>query len=141
MSLEQIDLQDFAERYTAAWCSQNPASVAAFYSPSGSLIINGGAASVGRSAVAEAARGFMMMFPDMRVRMDSILTEGDRVEYHWTLVGTNSRPGGTGRRVCISGFEAWKFGADKLIAESRGTFDNDEFQRQLEHGVGEAGVR
>jgi len=141
MSLEQTDLQDFAERYTAAWCSQNPASVAAFYSPNGSLSINGGAASVGRSAVAETARGFMMMFPDMRVRMDSILTEGDRAEYHWTLIGTNSGPGGTGRRVCISGFEAWIFGDDRLIAESRGTFDKDEFQRQLEHGVGEAGLR
>ncbi|HLW98140.1 MAG TPA: ester cyclase [Candidatus Acidoferrales bacterium] len=141
MSLEQMDLQDFAVRYTVAWCSQNPASVAAFYSPNGSLSINGGAASVGRSAIAEAARGFMMMFPDMRVRMDSILTEGDRVEYHWTLVGTNSGPGGTGRRVCISGFESWKFGDDRLIAESRGTFDKDEFQRQLEIVVGGAGLR
>lgn len=141
MTLEQIDLQDFARRYTAAWCSQNPASVAAFYSPSGSLSINGGAASVGRSAIAEAARGFMMMFPDMRVRMDSILTEGDRAEYHWTLTGTNSGPGGTGRRVCISGSESWRFGDDGLIAESRGNFDQDEFQRQLQHGVGEAGLR
>jgi predicted ester cyclase len=141
MSLEQIDLQDFAERYTAAWCSQNPASVAAFYSPNGSLSINGGASSVGRSAIAETARGFMMMFPDMRVRMDSILTEGDRAEYHWTLIGTNNGPGGTGRRVCISGFEAWKFGDDRLIAESRGTFDKDEFQRQVQHGVGETGAR
>ena len=141
MSLQQTDLQDFAERYTAAWCSQNPASVAAFYSPNGSLSINGSAASVGRTAVTEAARGFMIMFPDMRVRMDSILTEGERAEYHWTLIGTNSGPGGTGRRVCISGFEAWKFGDDSLIAESRGTFDKDEFQRQLEHGVGETGAR
>jgi hypothetical protein len=34
-------VQDFARRYTAAWCSQNAASVAAFFSPDGSLIING----------------------------------------------------------------------------------------------------
>ena len=33
---------DFAQRYTAAWCSQDPASVAALYAPDGSLTINGG---------------------------------------------------------------------------------------------------
>ena len=27
-----IDLRDFATRYTAAWCSRNPARVAAFFS-------------------------------------------------------------------------------------------------------------
>ena len=32
---------DFACRYTAAWCSQDAGSVAAFYSPDGSLCING----------------------------------------------------------------------------------------------------
>jgi len=31
------ELQDFATRYTAAWCSQNPASVAAFFSPQAPL--------------------------------------------------------------------------------------------------------
>jgi uncharacterized protein (TIGR02246 family) len=138
MSLEHTDLQDFAERYTAAWCSQDPERVAGFYSPDGRLSINGGVASVGREAIAEAARGFMMIFPDMRVRMDRILIEGERAEFHWTLMGTSSGPGGSGQRVCISGFEEWKFGEDGLIAESHGTFDNQEFQRQLEHGVREA---
>ena len=36
------DLQDFAARYTAAWCSQDPASVASFFAPRGSLTINDG---------------------------------------------------------------------------------------------------
>jgi len=30
-------LNAFATRYTAAWCSQNAANVASFFSPSGSL--------------------------------------------------------------------------------------------------------
>jgi hypothetical protein len=34
-------LADFAERYTAAWCSQNAASVAACFSIDGSLSVNG----------------------------------------------------------------------------------------------------
>jgi len=28
-------LRDFAARYAAAWCSQNPQSVASFYAPNG----------------------------------------------------------------------------------------------------------
>jgi hypothetical protein len=33
------DLTQFAERHTAAWCSQNAASVAGFLAPDGSLTI------------------------------------------------------------------------------------------------------
>ena len=36
------DLQDFAERYTAAWCSQEPARVASFYAEGGVLVVGGG---------------------------------------------------------------------------------------------------
>ncbi len=50
--------------------------------------------------------------------------------------GTNTGPGGTGNAVRFSGYEDWKIGADSLIAESRGHFDDAEYQHQLEHGVG-----
>ncbi len=35
-------LREFAQRYTAAWCSQKPDNVASFYSPNGSLCVNYG---------------------------------------------------------------------------------------------------
>jgi predicted ester cyclase len=128
-------LLDFAVRYTAAWCSQNAASVAAFYSAGGSLSVNDGAPAVGRSAIREVAHSFMTAFPDLRVIMDNILTKGDRAEYHWTLIGTNNGPGGTGHRVRIRGFEIWEIGADGLIAESQGHFDSSEYHRQLARGA------
>jgi len=37
MQVDPAKLHDFAARYTAAWCSQDPTSVAAFYSVEGSL--------------------------------------------------------------------------------------------------------
>jgi len=37
MMLESAKLRDFAARYTAAWCSQDAANVAAGYSSDGSL--------------------------------------------------------------------------------------------------------
>jgi predicted ester cyclase len=80
----------------------------------------------------------MTTFPDLRVIMDDLLIKGDRAEYHWTLTGSNTGPGDTGRRVRISGFEVWKIGEEGLIAESQGHFDAVDYQRQLERGVEES---
>jgi uncharacterized protein (TIGR02246 family) len=134
MRIEPAQLRDLATRYTAAWCNQDPASVAAFYSPNGSLGINGASPAVGRSAIRAVAQGFMTDFPDLVVTMDDVLLDGERAVYRWTLAGTNTGPGGTGQRVRISGFEEWKIGADGLIAESRGHFDEAAYQHQLQHG-------
>jgi predicted ester cyclase len=125
------DLHEFAERYTEAWCSQQPERVAAHYAPEGSLTINDGAPSVGSAAITEAARSFMVAFPDLQVLMDDLRVNGEAAEYHWTLVGTNSGPGGTGKRVRISGYEEWTIGADGLIAASLGHFDQADYERQL----------
>lgn len=135
---EPAKLRDFAARYTEAWCSQDPASVAAFYSQHGSLSVNGGGPAVGRNAIAEVARGFMTAFPDLHLVMDDVVVQGDRAEYHWTFTGTNTGPGGTGHRVRFSGFEVWKIGDDGLVAESQGHFDSADYQRQLERGVEES---
>src|SRR5437773_7220177 len=63
-------------------------------------------------------RGCMAAFPDLEVIMDNIVVDGDQTVYCWTLVGTNTGPGGTGKRVHISGFEEWRMGADGLVGES-----------------------
>ena len=122
----------FATRYTAAWCSQDAARVASFYAENGSLTINGGTPSVGRSAITASAQSFMTAFPDMVVSMDEAKVVGERATYHWTLTGTNTGPGGTGKTVCIQGYEDWRFGPDGLVADSLGHFDEAEYQRQLE---------
>lgn len=133
--MQSDTLLEFAQRYTAAWCSQDAASVAALYSADGSLFVNDGPPAVGRGAIAEVAQSFMTAFPDMRVVMDKVLGQVDRAEFHWTLIGTNTGPGGTGQRVRISGVELWQMGEDGLIASSRGHFDNSEYRRQLERGL------
>jgi predicted ester cyclase len=124
-------LKEFGAKYTAAWCSQDAASVAAFFAEHGSLTINDGAPAVGRPAITGAAQGFMTAFPDLLVAMDGVSLEGSRAVYRWTLTGTNTGPGGTGKAVRISGREEWTFGADGLIAESEGHFDAAAYNRQL----------
>lgn len=129
------ELDEFAARYAEAWCSQRPESVAAFFAEDASLRVNADAPAVGRAAITEVARGFMTAFPDMVVSMDGLVRGPCGVEFHWTLTGTNAGPGGTGRRVRISGYEEWRMNADGLVAESRGHFDAAEYERQLAHGV------
>jgi hypothetical protein len=112
------------------------------------------------AAIAEVARGFKRTFPDMVVTMDKVSRESDETKFHWTLSGTSTGPGGTGKRVRISGYDLWKIdnGAggsratwtgkpervgeqggesinDGMIAESKGNFDSAEYERQLKGGV------
>ena len=87
--------------------------------------------SLGRAAITAAAQGFMTAFPDMVVTIDGVEVRGEGAVYRWTLTGTYSGPGGSGRPVRISGYEEWRFGADGLIAESKGHFDAADYERQL----------
>ncbi len=137
MTIDPTQLRDFASRYTAAWCSQDPTSVASFFSPNGTLSVNG-VPAIGRDAITQVAEGFMSAFPDMVLTMDDVLIDCDNAVYHWTLDGHNPGPGGAGNRVRISGFEEWTFGADGLVAESQGHFDEIEYQRQIKCGFAES---
>jgi hypothetical protein len=130
-----VKVTTFAKRYAEAWCSQNPESVAACYAENGSLSVNNGIPACGRAAIAEEARGFMTTFPDMVMTMDKVSPDSDGTKFHWTLTGTNTGPGGTGKRVRISGYELWQFNDAGLIENSKGHFDIGEYEHQLKHGV------
>jgi predicted ester cyclase len=129
--MNHSQLTDFATRYASAWSSQNPDSLASFYAATGSLQVNANPAAVGRSAVRATVQSFMNGFPDMIVRMDSVVESGPKTVFHWTWTGTNTGPGGTGKAVRISGYEEWTFDADGLIAQSLGHYDEAEYQRQM----------
>ncbi|PYL65006.1 MAG: hypothetical protein DMF20_09545 [Verrucomicrobia bacterium] len=124
-------LTEFAKRYAQAWCSHSPERIAAFFGENASLKVNDDAPAIGRKAIAEIARGFMRDFPDMTVTFDKLEPREDATAFHWTFIGTNSGPGGTGNRVRISGYELWKIGNNGLIAESKGHFDAADYERQL----------
>ena len=74
----------------------------------------------------------MTALPDMQVLMDGLAIEEGALVYRWTLVGSNSGPGGTGRSVRVAGFEEWRLDDDDLIVESLGHFPSEEYERQLQ---------
>jgi nuclear transport factor 2 (NTF2) superfamily protein len=124
---EQIE--QLARGYTEAWCSRDPARIAAYYVPGGTIAINGGDAA----GIEEVAQGFVAAFPDIQVFMnDLVLRDDGVVEYRWTFTGTSAE---TGQSVRVPGFEEWTVSADGLIAESLGHFDQAEYDRQLREGA------
>ena len=133
--MNPAQLTDFATRYAAAWSSQNPAELASFYAEDGSLSVNAGAPSVGRTAITATASAFMTAFPDMVVRLDEIVPQSNGATFRWIWTGTNTGPGGTGKSVRIKGYEEWTIGSDNLIKESKGHYDEAEYQRQLQQGA------
>ena len=90
---------------------------------------------MGTRAITEAAQGFMPAFPDMRVSMDDVVQKDGECLYKWTLEGRNTGPGGTGKRVRISGCEQWRMGDDGLISQSVGNYDAADYARQVAQGV------
>ena len=77
----------------------------------------------------------MDAFQDMLVICDSLPTTSKGVEFHWKLTGTNTGRGGTGKKVHISGVEILQFDSNGLITESNGSFNEQEYNRQLKYGA------
>jgi nuclear transport factor 2 (NTF2) superfamily protein len=128
MGHDRRQIEELARGYTAAWCSRDPARVAAHYAQGGTIAINGGEST----PIAEVAAAFITAFPDIEVLMDDLVVIDDVVEYHWTFTGTSSE---TCKRVRIPGFEEWTIDADGLIATSRGHYNQAEYDHQLQHGA------
>ena len=132
MARDREQVLAFARSYTTAWCGGEPARVAEHFAPGATIAINGGAPT----PILDVAESFMAAFPAMELLMGDVVIRDDDVEYHWTLIGDHS---GTGNHVHISGFEEWTIGDDGLVVASLGNFDQVEYDRQVAHGVDEAG--
>jgi len=128
MAHDREQIEKLARTYTEAWCSHDAGRVADHYVPGGTIVINGGEPD----EITGVAQSFVDAFPDIEVFMDELVFKGDDlVQYRWTFTGTSAE---TGKRVRIPGFEQWTIGADGLIAESLGHYDQAEYDRQLQHG-------
>lgn len=123
---------EMAEKYTAAWCSGNPAQIAGHFDEYGAISVNNGDNLLGYDALVEMAQGFYDEFPDIKIHMDALRSAGNNAVYFWTLEGTHSK---TGNKVKVQGWEEWALSRDFKIVQSMGHFDEAEYTRQIEEGV------
>jgi steroid delta-isomerase-like uncharacterized protein len=85
----------------------------------------------GQKAVAE---GFRAAFPDVRLEVEALVSEGDLVAARWTIVGTHTGPWGdvapTGTNVKFSGVNFFRITEGK-IAEMWNVRDDLGLREQL----------
>lgn len=94
--------------------------------------------SGGRKASLEediaAAREQRKALPDMRVKVNHMVAEGDMVSVYWTASGTNTAAGwgipATGKSVTLSGMTLFRFERG-LIQEEWSVFDMYSILKQL----------
>ena len=79
----------------------------------------------GHEGIAESVALYRAVFPDLAIRVDDQITEGDRVVSRWTLEGTHH-----GRRVTLPGITISRFEND-TIAEDWTVSDNAALLQQL----------
>ena len=81
-----------------------------------------------------SGRQLRAAFPDLVVKVDRIIAEGDMVALHWSSSGTNTVavPGfpGQGKRANVDGMSFFRF-ADGKIVEEWSTYDNLTILKQL----------
>ncbi len=79
----------------------------------------------GHEGIAESVALYRAVFPDLAIRVEDQVTEGDRVVSRWTLEGTHHR-----RRVTLPGITISRFEND-TIAEDWTVSDNAALLQQL----------
>jgi predicted ester cyclase len=79
----------------------------------------------GQAGIAESVALYRAVFPDLAIRVEDQVSEGDRVVSRWTLEGTHH-----GRRVTLPGITISRFEND-TIAEDWTVSDNAALLQQL----------
>lgn len=81
-----------------------------------------------------SGRQLRAAFPELKVKVERIIAEGDLVSLHWSAVGTNTVavPGfpGQGKKVEVDGMSFFRF-KDGKIVEEWSTYDNLTIMKQL----------
>lgn len=75
------------------------------------------------------ASGFHAEFPDLLLVCDGVRAGGNHMIYLWTLEGHHAE---TGNFCKVSGWEEWDLDADMQVTASRGWFDAEDYQRQVD---------
>jgi steroid delta-isomerase-like uncharacterized protein len=88
----------------------------------------------GRDFVKQAARGWKSAFPDLSIKFNNVVSNGDKVVVQWTASGTQKGPFAdlppTGRHATLPGITIFRFENGK-IAEEWTVFDRADLMHQL----------
>ena len=96
--------------------------------PDGQIVINHGEPRVGSDAIAAMAEGFYTEFPDLVVHCALAPLAGHQGVF---VLMREVHHAETDRYVRIGGWEEWELNGDRKVVQSRGWFDANEYDRQV----------
>jgi steroid delta-isomerase-like uncharacterized protein len=98
------------------------------------FVVHTSRGDVGLKEDREALIGWKSSTPDLVIRVDDIMAEGDRVAVRWTGTGTNTGEWNgmpaTGKKVTARGMTFWRM-KDGKIAEEWGVVDMLSVMKQM----------
>jgi steroid delta-isomerase-like uncharacterized protein len=81
-----------------------------------------------------ALKGWHQAFPDIAIRAEKLIAEGDLVTIYWVASGTNTGAGNglpaTGKKAELAGITIWRI-VDNKIKEEWSAFDQLSMMQQL----------
>jgi steroid delta-isomerase-like uncharacterized protein len=81
-----------------------------------------------------ALKGWHQAFPDIAIRPEKLIAEGDLVTIYWVASGTNTGAGNglpaTGKKAELAGITIWRI-VDNKIKEEWSAFDQLSMMQQL----------
>lgn len=136
----QVDLMKRVTRKVIEALNQaNPDTLDETHDPNAVWHGPGGKEIRGITGIKEMVSGYTTAFPDLKMTVEDLVAEGDRIACHWRVVGTHDGPLGdipaTGRKIDIHGHIVSRFKRGKIVEEFE-SFDELGMLKQL--GVVEA---
>lgn len=123
-SMTQDSLTNFGKRYAEAWSSKNPNDLADFFTSDGILLDGNGKYAKGKDSIALISKMFHDEIPDIIVSLDSMVNGSKGIEFHWSLLGTNTN----GIKVNMKGVEVMEF-RNSLICKSQGSYTDEQYEK------------
>jgi len=138
-TLDPAFLEDFGQRWLAAWNERDPQGLAALCTEDVEFFDPAIGTVHGRGPVADWVRTCIRAFPDYRFEEPEgayLSTEQPKAILPWRMAGTNPGPidppgfVATGRAIVVDGVDHWWF-RDGLVARYRADYDSLGLMRQL----------
>lgn len=120
------DIEALLERHKASFARRDAAALADQHAEDGTFESPAYGVVRGRPAIEGVYRYWFEAFPDLLLTWDSVLIDGERAAFFWTLTGTAQGVffgvAGTGAKVSMPGAADYRF-ADGRITSARHIFD------------------
>ena len=105
--------------FDSVWNQKNPATIAQLMSPDAAGVTETGEVTSPAEFKKAVYDPLVAAFPDVKISLDGIVTEGDEAAVRWTILATHTGPLAhlrpSGRRVKFSGMTWLKFKDGKIV--------------------------